>query len=99
MNKISAQASACAQREDKEWKYQKKRSGGGLVCIQTSSEEFTQLDRSGRVEAAAVPRSEFVHAGLGHRHALITKATQVFVVVLVIRISSVNYLPCVLIRK
>ena len=29
---MADQASACAQREDKEWKYQKKSVPGGLVC-------------------------------------------------------------------
>ena len=41
-NKISDQASACAQTENKEWKYQKKSVAGGLVgkhSVQSSSQE------------------------------------------------------------
>ena len=55
--KISDQASACTQREDREWKDQKKSVAGGLVrklsAVQSS-------DRSGRVEAVVAQGSEFV---------------------------------------
>ena len=46
---ISDQANACTQREDKEWKYQKKSGTGGMVCKQ----EFSQVDRSGGVLSAS----------------------------------------------
>ena len=43
IKKISDQASACTQREDKELKYQKKSVAGGLVCelsgVQSSRQE------------------------------------------------------------
>ena len=54
----SDQASACTQREDTEWKYQKKNVAGGLVC--KLSGEFSQVDRGGRVERVVAQRSEFV---------------------------------------
>ena len=41
--KISDQASACTQREDKEWKYQQKSVAGGMVCkpsrVQSNKQE------------------------------------------------------------
>ena len=55
--KISDQASAYAQREDNEWKYQKKSVPDGWFVI---FHGFSQVDRSGRVEAVVARRSEFV---------------------------------------
>ena len=45
---ISDPASACTQREDKEWKYQKKSVAGGMVCIyigiQSSRQEWSSFE-------------------------------------------------------
>ena len=55
--KISEQASACTQREDKQLKYQKKSIAGELVCklsgVQSSRQSF-------QAEAIVAQRSEFV---------------------------------------
>ena len=56
--KNSDQVSTCAQREDKEWKYQKKIAAGGLAC--KLCREFNTVARSGQVEAAVAQRSELV---------------------------------------
>ena len=56
--KLSDPASACIQREDKEWKYQKKIAAGGLAC--KLCREFNTVARSGQVEAAVAQRSELV---------------------------------------
>ena len=56
--KISDQASACTQRDDRKWKYQKKSVAAGLVCklsgVQSSRRELSNS------EAAVAQRSEFV---------------------------------------
>ena len=54
---ISDQASACAEREDREWLYQQKSVAGGMVC---KLSEFREVARSGRVEAVVAQRSDFV---------------------------------------
>ena len=53
--KTSDQVSACSQREDREWKYQKKSVAGGLVC-----KLFSQVDRSDQAEVVVAQGSEFV---------------------------------------
>ena len=58
--KISDQVSAHAQREEREWKYQKKSIAGGLVSKFSGVQSVFELDRSGRVEVVVVQRGEFV---------------------------------------
>ena len=46
--KISDQVSACAQRKDREWRYQKMSIAGRLVCklsgVQSSRQEHSSSD-------------------------------------------------------
>ena len=48
--KISDQASACTQMEDKEWQYQKNSVAGGWVVF-VNIQDFSPVDRSDRAEA------------------------------------------------
>ena len=41
--KISDQVSACAQREDREWKYQKKSIAGGFVSKLSRVQSVSEL--------------------------------------------------------
>ena len=60
--KVSDQMSACAQREDKQWKHQKNSIAGGLVC----KLKFTEADRSAaisKIPPCTLPASKhkFLH--------------------------------------